>query len=84
MSRISDWKESAEESYAQNLKKAVENSEFSFEVTEEQKEHLEENHFVELDGWFSCHFGFVPHTYRFEKFWNGTEDVYTCEAYWND
>ena len=27
MSRISDWKESAEESYAQNLKKAVENSE---------------------------------------------------------
>ena len=81
--KVTQWKESAGESFAQNSENAIKNCEFYFEVTTEQKEYLEE-HFEELDGWFNVQFGLVPHTYKFEPFWNGTADVYTCEAYWGD
>lgn len=78
-----NWRDSASESYAHNYKHAIANHEFSFEVDEAEKDELEITNCVELDDWFEDHFKLVPHTYKFEQFWNGVEDVYTCNAYWN-
>lgn len=77
MNRISDWKESASEAFAQN---GVKDNEFYFEVTTEEKDYIEE-HMEELDGWCNNHFEMIPHKVRFEPFFNGVEDVYTCECY---
>ena len=78
MDKVIFWKESASEAFAQN---GVKNNEFSFEVTSEQKEYLEEGHLKELDNWCYQHFKMIPDTVRFEPFHNGVEDVYTCECY---
>ena len=80
MNRISDWKESASDALAQN---GVNDNEFSFEVTSEQKEYLEEGHLVEVDGWCNQNINMIPHTIKFEPFWNGTEDAYTCDCYFD-
>lgn len=72
-----EWKESASEAFAQN---GVKDNEFEFEVTEQQKDYLEE-HMEELDGWCNSHLDKIPHTVRFEQFFNGVEDAYTCECY---
>ena len=77
MDKVIFWKESASEAFAQN---GVKDNEFSFEVTSEQKEYLEE-HMEELDDWCDEHFDQIPHTVRFEPFFNGVEDVFTCECY---
>lgn len=80
MNRISDWKESASMALSQI---GVNNNEFSFEVTQAQKEYLEEGHLKELDEWCNRHIEMIPTTVRFEPFWNGTEDAYTCDCYFD-
>lgn len=57
-------------------------NELSFEVTEGQKEYME-SHMDEVDEKLGRKFGEAPHTIRFEKFFNGSEDVYTCECYFD-
>lgn len=78
-----NWRNSANESFAQNYKHAIANHEFSFEISEAQEYELFLNEYVELDEWFENNFGFKPHTYKFEPFWNGSEDAYICVAYWH-
>lgn len=78
MDKVIFWKESASEAFAQN---GIKDNEFSFEVTSEQKEYLEEGHLKELDDWCDEHFDQIPHTVKFEPFFNGVEDVFTCECY---
>ena len=57
-----------------------------FEVSEEQKDYMEA-HLDEVDEKLGRLFGgedeAAPHTIRFEKDWNGVEECYVCEAYWN-
>lgn len=77
MNNVKFWQESANESFADN---GVRNNKFMFEVTEPQKDYLEE-HMEELDEWCNNHVGKIPHTVRFDSFWTGVEDLYDCECY---
>ena len=70
-----NWYQSAELAQA-------ENGVLYFEVSEEQKKYMEK-HMNEVDQKLEHKLGVVPHTIRFEKDWNGTEECYTCEAYIN-
>ena len=79
MNTLNHWKESASEAFTQN---GVKNNEFYFEVTAEEKDYLEE-HLEELDSWCNNHFDKTPDTVRFEPFFNGVEDCFTCECYFN-
>lgn len=79
MNSISDWKESASMALTQG---GIVGSEFSFEVTSEQKEYLE-GHLEELDGWCNQNIEMIPTTVKFEPFQNGTEDAYTCDCYFD-
>lgn len=78
--KVNQWKESAGMAFEQNEKYIKENNEFYFEVTTEQKDYLEE-HMEELDEWCNNTLEMIPHTVEFEPFWNGVEDVYTCDCY---
>ena len=78
---INRWKDSASMSWSANEKEARKNGYFTFEVTAEQKEHLEKNHVKEVDEWCKNNFGEETVAIKFEPFFNGTEDVYTCECY---
>lgn len=59
------------------------NGEFFFEVTNEQKEYMED-HISEVDEKLKHMIGVVPHTIKFEPFWNGIEDGYMCECYYDE
>ena len=78
---INRWKDSANESFAQNGMMINPNAPtISFEITVGQKEYLE-NHISEVNEWCDDKFGVTPHEVKFEPFWNGMEDVYTCDCY---
>ena len=55
----------------------------SYFVSSNGKEYLEEGHLVEVDGWCNQNINMIPHTIKFEPFWNGTEDAYTCDCYFD-
>lgn len=53
-------------------------NELSFEVTEGQKEYMED-HLNEVKKKLDC-----PYTIDFEPFFNGQENAYICTAYYRD
>lgn len=57
-------------------------NELSFEVTEGQKEYME-SHMDEVDEKLESRFDEAPHTVRFEPFFNGVEDAFICECYFD-
>lgn len=77
------WKDSFMESFSHNGEHCKETDFFSFEVTHDQKEYLEDSHCVPVDDMCDEYFGKEPHTIKFEPFWNGMEDVYTCDCYFD-
>lgn len=81
---INRWKDSASESFANNGEHAKESGCFTFEVTAEQKEYLEDN-INEIDEFCKDedHFGEETASIRFEPFFNGEDEVFTCECYFD-
>lgn len=77
---INRWKDSASMSWSHNEKSVIENGYFTFEITVEQKDYLE-SHINEIDEWCERVIGEAPVTIVFEPFWNGLEDVFTCDCY---
>ena len=69
--KAQQWYQSAEMVIKENCEK-------TFEVTEEQKEYMED-HLNEVKKVLN-----YPYTIDFEPFWNGEEDAYFCTAYYRD
>lgn len=59
------------------------NGELDIEFTAEQKEFLEDKHMKPLDEFCERRFHKTPHTYQFESFFNGLDDVFICTAYFD-
>lgn len=57
--------------------------ELDIEFTSDQKEFLEDKHMKPLDDFCERRFQKTPHTYRFEPFFNGLDDVFICTAYFD-
>ena len=77
------WKDSASLSLSSNHDSVVKNGSFYFELSVEEKEYLE-SHLNEIDEWCEIVFEKSPHTIVFEPFWNGVENVYTCNCYFKN
>lgn len=77
---IMRWKDSAGMSWINNERSVAETGYFTFEITVEQKEYLEV-HINKVDGWCEHTIGETPVAIKFEPFWNGMEDVFTCDCY---
>lgn len=77
---INGWKESANESLNQNVESVKKNGVFYFSVTVEQKEYLEK-HINLIDEWCKNSVGEETTAIRFEKDWDGMQECYTCECY---
>jgi hypothetical protein len=80
---INHWKESADESWSQNEKSVKKNGVLYFFVTVEQKEYLEK-HISEIDEWCEGSVGEETTAIRFEKDWDGMQECYTCECYFDN
>ena len=78
--KINHWKDSASESWSQNEKSVKKNGVLYFFVTVEQKEYLEK-HTNEIDEWCKNSVGEETTAIRFEKDWDGMQECYTCECY---
>lgn len=81
---INRWEDSFRESFAFNGEHSKETGFFSFEITPDQKEYLEDHHARPVDDMCAdeVFFGKAPHTIKFEEFNDGTEEgAYTCDCY---
>lgn len=75
--KAQQWYQSAEIGYVDD------EGILTFQVSEEQKEYME-SHMDEVDEKLKNKMlGIAPHTIRFEPFWDGEEDAYYCEVYWD-
>lgn len=79
---INRWKDSAYLSLSNNEESIYKTGNFYFVVTTEQKEYLEDN-ISEIDDWCLSNMEDIPHTIKFEPFCDGTEDVFTCDCYFD-
>ena len=73
--KAQQWIASAE------LANEIVDNEVSFEVTAEQKEFMQDDQMRCVDEFMEGRFSIVPHTYMFEPFWDGQDDVFICTAY---